>query len=84
MPYHTNAIQKIYANEATWTPVYTTRFYFLPGFVCDLMTLFTIFASSTKNARMMLLQIIVKDAVRSKDDVVTYRDLTQSPHREPP
>jgi len=34
--------------------------YFRTGFCCDLMTLFTIFASSTKNARKMLMWLILR------------------------
>jgi hypothetical protein len=48
---------------------------------CCLITRFTIFASSTKNARRILHGILASDTDIGEE---THRDLTQSPHREPP
>ncbi len=54
-------------------------------FSCDLITFFTILASSTRKARMML---VFKQnnqwGITSKEKRIAHRDLTQSPHLEPP
>ena len=60
---------------------------YFPGFCCDLITLFTIFASSTKNARKILQT--TSEWFRCQDTAeeptrITHRDFTQSPHLEPP
>lgn len=56
--------------------------YFRTVFCCDLMTFFTIFASSTRNARRILGDS--RYLLDVKIGRNAHRDFTQEPHREPP
>ena len=61
--------------------------HFLPaGFCCCLITFFTILASSTRKARMILNfeAVSAKKKKNYIEGVATYLDFTQSPQREPP
>ena len=57
------------------------------GFACDLITFFTILASSTRKARRMLVEITwfrVSGCGRFEERWGTHRCLTHPAHREPP
>ena len=58
--------------------------YFDEPFPCDLITFFTILASSTKNARRILSDKRLRQVDNQIANRDSYRDLTQSPHLEPP
>lgn len=59
--------------------------HFLPaGFCCCLITFFTILASSTRKARMILILKRLAQKKNYIEGVATYLDFTQSPQREPP